>query len=545
MKCQTKDRNSKPCRNFAIVHYCKIHSYMEDYTDEMKATVKLCSACLLWRFMGEYDTCEGCRIRGAEARVKAKETIVLCVKEGCKYKQSDNKYCGKHQADLFLEQTQEAGLKHCSNYLRGCRTQNELTYKFSRCAICLEKDRVKDNERRKEKLNEAVVTDEGKTCNTCSKFFTFDMFKGQVGDTVTCLGCRIANKKADEKRNKDHVNELARANAAKPERIAVKKEWKENNYDKVATYWIESRAKSIEENTEEYLKKNAENAKNWREANPEKVKEINKQSSENINCHYKNYRLSAESRRLEFPFTKEEFILIVSLPCYYCGIIQPKGFNGIDRLDSTIGYSLDNCRSCCEMCNMMKGTCGPIIFIHRTEHILTHLKFIEGTLYPFEFLDAKGCTYSQYKDRANKKNINFEISENLFYCKRQESCYLCGKEENETHKNGIDRFDNTKGYTEENIRSCCVSCNYMKKDYEYDLFINKLKLIYEYQKTNPIQDGNRELKMNIKGNKLTYEEKKEIKDTRKKEQRDTLREKYSNEETKKAWVSELVKKRKG
>jgi hypothetical protein len=49
--------------------------------------------------------------------------------------------------------------------------------------------------------------------------------------------------------------------------------------------------------------------------------------------------------------------------------------------------------------------------------------------------------------------------------KTKESCYLCGKEENETHKNGIDRFDNTKGYTEENIRSCCVSCNYMKKDY--------------------------------------------------------------------------------
>lgn len=51
--------------------------------------------------------------------------------------------------------------------------------------------------------------------------------------------------------------------------------------------------------------------------------------------------------------------------------------------------------------------------------------------------------------------------------------------------------------------------------------------------------------MNIKGNKLTYEEKKEIKDTRKKEQQDILREKYSNEETKKTWVSELVKKRKG
>ena len=540
MKCQTKDRNSKPCRKYAIVNYCKIHSYMEEYTDEMKASVKLCSACLLWRFMGEYDTCEGCRIRGAENREKTKETIVLCAKEGCNYKKSDNKYCGKHQIDLFLEQTQEAGLKHCSNYLRGCRTQNDPGYKFSRCAICLEKDRIKDKEKRKD----AFTTDEGRTCNTCSKFFTFDMFKGQVGDTVTCLECREANKRADAKRDKDHVNELARANAAKPERIAVKKEWKENNYDKVVTYWVESRAKLIEENTEEYLKKGAENAKNWREANPEKVNEINIQKIENINYHYKNYRLSAETRRLDFPLTKEEFIVIVSLPCYYCGIIQPKGFNGIDRLDSTIGYSLDNCKSCCEMCNMMKGSSGPIIFIHRTEHILSYLKIVDGKLYPFEFLDTKGSTYSQYKDRANKKNINFEISQDLFHSKREEPCYLCGKEQNEIHKNGIDRFDNTKGYTKDNIRSCCICCNYMKKNYDYDSLINKLKLIYQYQTSNPIiEDGNMELKMIVKGNKLNNEEKKDIKDRRKKEQRDTLREKYSNEETKKLWISEIVKKR--
>ena len=540
MKCQTKDRNSKPCRNFAIVHYCKIHSYMEEYTDEMKANVKLCSACLLWRFMGEYDTCEGCRIRGAEARVKAKETIVLCVKEGCKYKQSENKYCGKHQADLFLEQTQEAGLKHCSNYLRGCRTQNELTYKFSRCAICLEKDRVKDKEKRKD----VIVTDEGRKCNTCFKILTFNKFKSIRGDTVTCLECREANKRADEKRDKDHVNELARVNAAKPERIEVKKEWYNNNFDKIATYWIDARARLIEANIEGYLKKQAEKSKNWRVANPEKVKEINKKSSENINCHYKNYRLSAESRRLEFPFTKEEFILIVSLPCYYCGIIQPKGFNGIDRLDSTIGYNDDNCKSCCEMCNMMKGTTGHNVFIQRVEHILSYLNIVEGSLFPDAFANFKGSTYSDYIRGANNRGYEFNIDKDYFITEKNKPCYLCGKKPDDLHKNGLDRFDNDKGYTEDNVKSCCGNCNFIKRDYVYKDFIDKCKLIYENNKDKDVQDiTNEEKHKMVKSNKKTKEEIQEGTKIRKEKQREELLKRCSDEEYKKLRVKEIVENR--
>jgi len=518
---------------------------MEDYTDEMKANVKLCSACLLWRFMREYDTCEGCRIRGAEAREKAKESIVLCVKEGCKYKQSENKYCGKHQADLFLEQTQEAGLKHCSNYLRGCRTQNEPSYKFSRCSTCLEKDRVKDKEKRKEKMKEAVVTDEGKTCTTCSKFFTFDMFKGQVGDTVTCLDCRNANKRADEKRNKEHVNQLARVNAAKPERIAVKNEWKENNYDKVATYWIESRAKLIESNIEGYLIKQAEKSKNWRLANPEKVKIINKESTENINYHYKNYRLSAESRRLEFPLTKEEFIVIVSLPCYYCGIIQPKGFNGIDRLDSTIGYSLDNCKSCCEMCNMMKGTTGQNVFIQRVEHILTYLKIVYGTLFPDAFANFKGSSYSIYKWGSNNRGYEFTIDKDYFITETNKPCYLCGKKPDDLHKNGLDRFDNDKGYTKDNVKSCCANCNFIKKDYIYKDFIDKCKLIYENNKDKDVKDiSNEEKYKMVKSNKKTKEEIQEGIKIRKEKHREELLKRCSDEEYKKMRVNQIVENRK-
>jgi len=513
---------------------------MEEYTDEMKANVKLCSTCKLWSFMGEYNTCEGCRLRGSTVRDKVKETIVLCVKEGCKYKKSDNKYCGKHQADYFLEQTKEAGLKHCYNYLRGCRTQNDPSYTFSKCKICLEKDRVKDKEKRKE----VVVTDEGRKCNTCFKLYPFIHFKGIHGDTLTCSMCRESNKRADEKRDKEHIKELARTNAKKPERIAVKKAWKERNHDKCSVYWIDARKRLIENDIECYLMKNAEQSKKWREANPEKVKEINQERNENIVYHYSNYKRSALSKRLDFEISEDHFMIMVKQPCYYCGIIQDKGYNGIDRLDSTQHYVKENCVSCCEMCNMMKGSLGPNIFVHRAEHILSHLQIVKGNLHPSEFRDSLGSTYSEYKSRAIHKGINFDLSEDSFYSVRIKNCYLCGKEKTKTNINGIDRYQNDLGYTEENIRSCCCNCNYMKKNYVYDSFIKKLKMIYDYQTINPIQDcGNKEMKHIVPGNKLTKYEKETNSISRKQERMNTLREKYTNEDTKKEWISEIVKKR--
>jgi hypothetical protein len=177
-----------------------------------------------------------------------------CAKEGCTFKKSANKYCGKHQADLFLEKTKELGLKHCVNYIRGCRTQNEITYKKSRCEPCLAKDREKDKARRKT----VVETEEGKKqCNSCSQIFPLENFQGTRGTTMTCSVCRESNKRADSKRDKEHVQEIARKNAQKPERKAVKQEWKEKNVEKCAQYWIDARKRLIENDLEGFLKKQA------------------------------------------------------------------------------------------------------------------------------------------------------------------------------------------------------------------------------------------------------------------------------------------------
>jgi hypothetical protein len=391
-----------------------------------------------------------------------------------------------------------------------------------------------------------VETEEGtKRCTTCFQTYPLEQFQGTRGETLTCSVCRESNKRADSKRDKEHVHEIARKNAQKPERKAVKQEWKEKNPEKCAQYWIDARTRLIENDLEGFLKKNAEQAKKWRDANPEKVNVINQSKISSIYRNYVIYKSSAKSRGLAFTIKDDEFTNMVKSPCYYCGILQDKGFNGIDRVDSTKSYHKENCVGCCEMCNKMKCSLGPNIFVHRSEHILTHLQIVQGNLYPSEFKDSLGCTYSEYVERAYKKGIPFNVSSETFYKFRNQSCYLCGKEKSDTNINGIDRFDNTKGYTDENIRSCCCNCNYMKKNYDYGSLINKLTLIYQYQKTYPIPDcENKEIKYMVPGNKLSKEEKKENSIVRKAEKMNTLREKYTDEDKKSIWISEIVKNRK-
>jgi hypothetical protein len=529
----------------------------------------------MWKFTGNYNTCGECRERGEKIRQEAKESLVLCDKDGCKFKKSTNKYCGKHQANYFKEETESMGLKTCKNYVRGCRNQNAMTYKFSACQDCLKKEREKDHKKRGIIASIEVKEEGKKACSTCCKVFSMDSFQGLHGETKTCSECREANKRADEKRDAEHVKELARKNAEKPERKAVKLAWKEANYEKVAKYWMDARMRLIENDLEGYLKKNAENAKNWRSANPEKCEKSNKERNENINYHFVTYKRSAEIKQLEFKLTKGDFIEMVECGCNYCGLIQEKGFNGIDRLDSSEGYIITNCVSCCEMCNFMKGCLGPMIFINRVEHIMTHLGLFKGNLHPEDFKNTTHVEYGTYKFSANKRQHEFSISKSFFNEKIKESCYLCGKKSTDIHKNGLDRIDSNKGYIESNIKACCSNCNYIKRNNDYDEMIDKCmkicvknrkqikpKIIFkckkicvnaeEIIKTNEVIEENiltnnvkliQEKKSIVKGNKQTKEEKTEKARIRKQNQRERQKQIYGDEEYKKMKAKEIAEYR--
>ena len=74
---------------------------------------------------------------------------------------------------------------------------------------------------------------------------------------------------------------------------------------------------------------------------------------------YTEYILSAQKRNINFGLTKETFLNLISKPCNYCGVTdltfyKTKGAGGIDRIDSNKDYTIDNCVSCCGMCNQMK-----------------------------------------------------------------------------------------------------------------------------------------------------------------------------------------------
>jgi hypothetical protein len=215
-------------------------------------------------------------------------------------------------------------------------------------------------------INEEPHVQNGvKTCTTCKKELSIDHFMGQKQQiTKTCSFCRETCKRNDAKRDKKHRNEVARKNDAKPERKAVKKAWNENNYEKVALKWMNYKQRKIEKlGTEEYLKQNAEQAKKWRDNNPEKMEDANEYKKNSRKINYGVYKRSADYKKLEFVLTYEEYVSVCDKPCYYCGIIQARGFNGIDRKDQMKGYILENCVSCCQMCNYMKGSCTDEVFI--------------------------------------------------------------------------------------------------------------------------------------------------------------------------------------
>jgi hypothetical protein len=493
MRCLGKDRHNNTCRNHALgdTRFCKFHSYMVTYTEEMIANTTLCSGCNKWYYLKDRQkTCDSCHERTKQNSVKIRENVVLCKSDGCKFKRSkENEYCMKHQICILVNEVSLRNMRLCSNYIRGCRTELGQDYKYARCAECLEKERDKDRKRRggaiatnTNSLTNEVVTE--KQCTVCCKTLPINQFQAEKGGiTKTCRNCRDDNKKQDARRDKEYRNELARKNDSKPERIAVKQQWKEDNYEKVAETWQKSRNTRLETvGVEEFLKRNADDARRWRENNREKQQQINENKKVSLNLQYGVYRSSAHSKRLEFQLTLDDYQNLVTQVCYYCGIIQPRGFNGIDRLDSTKGYVLTNCVSCCQMCNMMKNTLSIDVFLRRVEHILSVNMLIENReLNPRVFENHNHISFNKYRLSALSRELDFQITEEQFHEITTQDCYLCEKRPSIIHKNGIDRFDNNIGYILENCRPCCTDCNIMKNNYEYDTLIQKLLEIYEHR----------------------------------------------------------------
>ena len=108
------------------------------------------------------------------------------------------------------------------------------------------------------------------------------------------------------------------------------------------------------------------------------------------------YRSEATLRGLEWALTDEEFKILTLSPCYYTGRLpsqvfisshsryrrrkhglppNPNGtyvYNGVDRLDSEVGYTTENCVPACKAANMAKQSLSEAEFIQLCKEVAQH-----------------------------------------------------------------------------------------------------------------------------------------------------------------------------
>ncbi len=109
--------------------------------------------------------------------------------------------------------------------------------------------------------------------------------------------------------------------------------------------------------------------------------------------------------------------------------------------------------------------------------------FLKGT-------NPETYIYNKYKRVAKERDYSFDLTkeeflnliyQDCFYCneKSSEHIYTINIEEKVKHiRNGIDRLNNTKGYTIENSVPCCIICNRAKHALEFENFTQHIEKIY-------------------------------------------------------------------
>jgi len=247
------------------------------------------------------------------------------------------------------------------------------------------------------------------------------------------------------------------------------------------------------------------------------------------------YKKRAKDLNVPYTLTEEEFEILTSGNCHYCDS-PPSNFcnrnytsaydgkkhkkflySGLDRLDNSKGYELNNVVPCCWPCNsarnsksvdeflslvklIYKNGFSKSIFDKKSSNILLVAREVvkrNGRGYDDPLIRKSillTAAYCGFKGGASRRNKEFNISLAEFFGHVEQPCSYCGRSNINSIKDvckkinpsetifftGIDRMNNDIGYTPENITACCKDCNRVKRTMSIEDFYNHIEKIVKH-----------------------------------------------------------------
>lgn len=102
---------------------------------------------------------------------------------------------------------------------------------------------------------------------------------------------------------------------------------------------------------------------------------------------------------------------------------------------------------------------------------------------------ARRSLFSHYRANARWRNVSFDLPLEVFTELTTQKCRYCGIEPEQVKRNisrgyecvysGLDRVDNSQGYTPTNSVPCCEKCNRAKRNMSIDDFHTWIKRLTE------------------------------------------------------------------
>lgn len=390
---------------------------------------------------------------------------VLASGKPCTVKAVANGLCNKHQSQIFLIDAKRDGKYVCRMFPRGCR--NYIHEGEKTCDSCKDKLSQKAKSCEHEGCKYKVTNESERFCGKHVR----DVYreKEAAGEVRYCnvdRGC-VSILHGDEKRCKICCDSKI---------ASVAKDLKQRRDAHILCV-----ACGISSKTTDYF---------CEPCSKRVVLDETNKYTRTLDEAWHDFRHGAIKRELIITVNYDDFVALAIKPCYYCGVYQSGACNGVDRIDNNKGYISTNVVPCCTMCNMMKNDQSIEALYEKINVIVGHQvtgESIRDALvekwYNVYCVKTKHYTFESYTYVVTKKRkLAFELSKEQYTALVHGECYLCGIKTSAKHFNGIDRVDPKQGYTLENCRTCCGHCNFMKRNFTLEDFLQKCKQIVHYYK---------------------------------------------------------------